>query len=90
MAAALIQVTTFTNPLMYATGTADGKTASTRLINVRNIISVKTRATAYLTTGVTDVVYSYPVNEAMVQVTLICTETQAAILTAANASTTPA
>lgn len=87
---ALIQITTFTNPNQALNGTADGTTATTRLINVRNILSVKTRATAYRTTGIVDLVYAWPVNEAITQVTFIITETQAAILTAANASTTPA
>lgn len=90
MAAALIQVTTFTNPAQALNGTGEGKTASTRLINVRDILSVKTRDTSYLTTGITDVVIKYYQNQAIFPVTLVCTETQAAILTAANASTTPA
>lgn len=90
MAAKAIQITTFTNPNAVATGTGDGLTASTRLINTNKILSVKTRATAYRTTGIVDVVYEWPVNEAVTQVTFIVTETQAALLTAINASTTPA
>ena len=90
MAQNLIQITTFTNPSQAINGQGDGTTSSTRLINCRNILSVKTRATAYRTTGIVDLVYAWPVNEAVTQVTFIITETQAAILTAANASTTPA
>lgn len=65
-------------------------TASAIYINPARIISVKTRATAYLTTGITDVLYAVPVNNSELQVTLIVTQTAAAVNTAANASTTPA
>lgn len=63
-----------------------GATASAVLVNVSRIISVKTRTTAYNTTGVTNVVYALPVNNTFAQIELIVTEAQAAILTAANSN----
>lgn len=61
------------------------KTATSLVLNVRNILAVKTRTTAYQTTGVTDILYEFPVNEARYQVNLIVTEALSAIVTAANA-----
>jgi len=80
-----ITLTSFTNPDRAQTGTADGLTAVAKVYNVENIISVSTRATAYRTTGITDVVIEYPVNQSVIQVPLICTETRAAILALMNA-----
>lgn len=88
MAANLIVVTAWNNGLN-ASG-AMGKTTKTIAINTKNIVSVQTRATAYQTTGVTDIVYEVPVNNSKIQAVLVVTETQAAVVTAANASTTPA
>lgn len=59
--------------------------AAVVLINPAKILSVKTRGTAYATTGVTDIVYEYPINQMHYQLTLIVTETRAAVLAAANA-----
>lgn len=84
----LIQVTTFTNPAKAETGLADSAAptaAKTLVISTSRIIAVQTRPTAYRTTGITDVTYNYPINEATLQVTLVCTETQAAILALGNA-----
>jgi len=81
----LITVTTFSSLSQAINGQAEATTATAVIINVKNIISVKTKVTAFQTTGVTDVLYEYPVNEAVFQVRLICTETAAAILALANA-----
>lgn len=56
------------------------------LVNVNSIISVQTRATAYQTTGVSNVLISVPLNQTAQQVQLIVTEARSAILTAANAN----
>ena len=82
----LISLTSFTTPSNVLEGKADGATASAVLINVNRIVSVKTRATAYLTTGITDVVYDYRINGVQFFVALIVTEARAAILTSANAN----
>lgn len=83
----LIKVTTFSVPSNVNTGVPiDGKVAAALIINVNNILSVQTRATPYLTTGVTNLVISYPINESVTQMTLVCTETADAILALANAA----
>lgn len=64
----------------------NGKVAKPISINVKNIIGVKTRTNPYLTTGVTDILYSLPVNNTNYQVNLIVTETASAVVTAANAA----
>jgi hypothetical protein len=82
----LITVTTFTSLSQSINGNGDGAAAVAKLINVRDIVEVKTRTTAYLTTGVTDVKYKYQVNNQLFVITLIVTESQAALLTAANSN----
>lgn len=82
----LIVVTTFSPMSQAINGQAEAKVATAITINVANIISVKTRPTAFQTTGITNLVYALPVNESMQQVTLICTEAATAIVTAANAA----
>lgn len=83
----LITVTTFSPMAQAINGQAEAKVATAITINVKNIISVKTRTAAFQTSGVTNLVYALPVNESMQQVTLICTEAASAIVTAANAGT---
>jgi len=57
----------------------------TLYINPRNILSVTTRTTAYNTTGVTNILYELPYNQARYQVNLIVTETAAAVMALTNA-----
>lgn len=82
----LIQITTFTDPTKWETGTQDAPTgaAKTIVINVNRILSVQTRVTAFRTSGITNVLYAILKDEANLQVNLIVTETQAAVLAAAN------
>lgn len=84
MGATLIQVTSW-NKLSYLPEQYTA-TAVTVLINPARIVSVQTRATPYNTTGVTNIIYEFPFNQMRYQVQLVVTETQAAILTAANAN----
>lgn len=86
--AQFILVTTFTDPSKWETGTADAATgaAKTILLNVSRILTIQTRPTAFRTTGVTNILYVYPKNEATQQVTFIVTEIQSALLTAVNAT----
>lgn len=81
----LISLTSFTaldpnNTDPRATGAA-----TSVIINTKNILSVKTRATAFRTTGVTDVVYELPVNRSRQSIVLVVTEAASAVVTAANA-----
>lgn len=80
----LIAVTSYNklNPNVELSGT----TTTATVIAVNKIIGVTTRATAYNTTGVTDILYSFPVNNAEKQIVLTVTETRAAVLAAANAA----
>lgn len=86
--AQFIQVTTFTDATKWETGTADAATgaAKTILLNVSRILSIQTRPAAFRTSGITNILYVYPKNEATQQVTFIVTEAQSALLTAANAT----
>jgi len=83
MAAQLISVTSF-----QALNNVDGPatTSSVIVINPARIIAVKTRASAYRTDGITDIVYELPVNQKKYQVILIVEESAAEIITAANAN----
>ena len=78
----LIQLSSFSPVAVVPTPST---TASDVLVNVSNIISVKTLDTAYETTGVTQVNYLLPVNNTSYVIELIVEETQAAVLAAANA-----
>lgn len=80
--ATLITVNSFT-PLDNIS--SDKNAASSVTINTSRIVSVKTRGTAYRTTGVTDLVYALPVNQKTYIVNLIVTEAASALITAANA-----
>lgn len=81
----LLNLTSFTNPSQTLNGNGDGKTATAILINVNKIISVTTRPTAYLGTGITNVLYAYRINETETQVNLIVTQALSAVLASANA-----
>lgn len=78
----LIQLSSFSPIAVVPTPST---TASDVVVNVSNIISVKTLATPYETTGVTQVNYLLPVNNTSYVVELIVEETLAAVLAAANA-----
>jgi len=79
----LITVTTFSK---LAVVDQPVTTAIPMVINVARIVSITTRAVAFQTTGVTNVVYALPVNNTTYQITLVCTETRAALLALANSN----
>lgn len=81
MGATLITVTSWTKL------NGEYNSAATAItINPANIISVSLKATAYQTTGVTEILYNNGFNNDERQSTLIVTEAVAAIITAANAN----
>jgi len=79
----LIPITSFSK---LANQEVSGTTTTPLVINVANIIAISTRVTPFSTTGITDVLYSLPVNNTSYQITLVCTETRAALLALANAN----
>lgn len=81
----LITVTTFSSLSQAINGPKEATTATPLVINVKNILAVKTRTNPLNTTGITDVLYELPYNQSKLQVTLVVTEAAAAIVTAANA-----
>jgi len=78
----LIPVTSFSK---LANQETSGTTTQTLYINPRFILSVSTRATPYATTGITNILYELPVNQASYQINLVVTETAAAIMALTNA-----
>jgi hypothetical protein len=82
----LINVTSFTSLSKTLAGTGDGPTAVTKLINVSKIVDVKTRLVPYLTTGITDIIYKYEVNNMSYLIPLIVTEALSVIQTTSNAN----
>lgn len=82
----LITVTTYSSLTQAVNGKAPALPAVATVINVRKIISVKARTNTVLPLGVSVVLYEFPVNEAVTQVELICTEAVSAIVTASNAA----
>lgn len=78
----LIVVTSWTNLDYQST---ENTAATAIVINTAKIISVKTRTVPFKTTGITDIVYEFPINQMRYQITLTVTEAEAAIVTAANA-----
>lgn len=61
-------------------------TTQTVYINPDLIVDVQTRTPAYNTTGVTNVFYNLPVNNSNVMITLVVTQTAAAVAALAQAT----
>lgn len=78
----LITLTAF-NSALDATGNLNAAAAPIT-ISVSRIISVKVRSSTTAPSGISTVLYSYPINQTTIQVALIVTEAVAAIITAAN------
>lgn len=79
----LIQVQSFSK-LAYQETTVT--TAQPLVINVSRIISVSARTSTTLPTGVTTILYELPYNQMRYQISLVVTDTVAAVLAAANAA----
>lgn len=83
MGATLIQINSFT-PIKF--GAQDGTVAIAISINPNFIVGVRTKVQPYLTTGITEILYQFVVNNMKATVPLVVTQTAAAILTASNAN----
>lgn len=82
----LITINTYSSLNQAVNGKAPALPAVETVINVNKIISITERTSTTLPLGVSVVLYEYPVNQSVLQIELICTETVAAIVALANAA----